>query len=350
MVAVLDTSGKVVKQPVFWAGLAVALAAPRQARCRPAAVRGAVAYGSRSHLVSDVLGGDVVGVLVALALAGSGRRTSMTRSLRTALSGLIAKSKLCQMQVVSRRETEADPGMAARADLGAALAEYGRTHDPGLRESLVAAHLGLAHWAAARFTGRGEPLDDLVQVALVGLLKALDRFDPDRGSSFSGYAVATMLGELKRHLRDRAWAIRPPRGLHDRYLRVRRAVEELTQEHGRAPAVADIAARTAMTVDEVVEATEVGCAWTQDSLDERLDAGDGRGPAGTDDRLAAVEERADLAPLLGRLSPRARRVVHLRFVDDLTQTEIARQLGVSQMQVSRILSQSLARLRATSAP
>ncbi|MFN2607899.1 MAG: sigma-70 family RNA polymerase sigma factor [Acidimicrobiales bacterium] len=255
------------------------------------------------------------------------------------------------MQAVSRTGVGGPNQDLDGTGLHLALARYARTRDPALRESLVAAHLGLAHWAAGRFTGRGEPLDDLVQVALLGLLKALDRFDPERGSSFSGYAVATMLGELKRHLRDRSWAVRPPRGLHDRYLRVRRALDDLTQEEGRSPTVDDLAARTGMTLDEVVEASEVGRAWFHDSLDGRPDGGDGRDPANVDDdeRLAAVEERADLGPLLRRLSPRDRRVVHLRFVDDLTQTQIARLLGVSQMQVSRILSQSLAKLRAEAA-
>lgn len=240
-------------------------------------------------------------------------------------------------------------GDGAPAAIDDALVRYAASREPGLREALVVAHVGLAHWAAGRFAGRGEPFEDLVQVALIGLLKAIDRFDPARGPSFSAYAVATMLGELKRHLRDRSWAVRPPRTLHDRYLRVRSAVDGMTQELGRSPTLEEIAVRAGVAVEEVVEAGEVGAAWRQDSLDERMGPDDWpearRADLDGDGSLEAVERRADLAPLLSRLSPRARVVVHLRFVEDMTQSQIAAHLGVSQMQISRILAQSLGRLR-----
>jgi RNA polymerase sigma-B factor len=232
----------------------------------------------------------------------------------------------------------------------AALAGYAATRRPELREDLVLAHLGLAHWAAARFAGRGEAVDDLVQVAVVGLVKAIDRFDPDRGPEFSGYAVSTMLGELKRHFRDEGWEVHLPRGVHDRYLRVRAAVDELTQELGRSPALDEVADRASVSTEQVVEATDVATAWRPASLDERDDSDDGDDrrhvPGTADPGFLAAEGRADFDPLLARLPPRARLVLQLRFVDDLTQSEIATRLGVSQMQVSRILSQTLSRLRA----
>ncbi len=230
------------------------------------------------------------------------------------------------------------------------MTRFASTRQPDLRDALVVSHLGLAHWAAARFAGRGESVDDLVQVAVVGLVKAVDRFDPDRGPEFSGYAVSTMMGELKRHFRDRGWDVHLPRGVHDRYLRVRAAVDELTQELHRSPAVDEIAERAGVSPDEVVEATDVATVWRPASLDERLETEDGddeRHVPGTADLgFSSAEGRADLDPLLARLSPRARQALRLRFVNDLTQSEIAARLGVSQMQVSRILSSSLTRLRA----
>jgi RNA polymerase sigma-B factor len=230
------------------------------------------------------------------------------------------------------------------------MVRFAATRQPELREELVMAHLGLAHWAASRFAGRGESVDDLVQVAMVGLVKAIDRFDPDRGPEFSGYAVSTMLGELKRHFRDRGWDVHLPRGVHDRYLRVRAAVDELTQELGRSPSLGEIADRARVKPEEVVEATDVAAVWRPASLDERFESDEAdeprQVPTAGDPGFAAAEGRADLDPLLARLPPRARIAVRLRFVDDLTQSEIAERLGVSQMQVSRILSQSLSRLRA----
>jgi RNA polymerase sigma-B factor len=162
--------------------------------------------------------------------------------------------------------------------------------------------------------------------------------------------VSTMLGELKRHFRDRGWDIHLPRGVHDRYLRVRAAVDELTQELHRSPSVDEIAVRAGVSADEVVEATDVATVWRPVSLDERFeteDGDEGRQVPGTADLgFSSAEGRADLDPLLARLPPRARLAIRLRFGEDLTQSEIAARLGVSQMQVSRILSSSLARLRA----
>ena len=236
------------------------------------------------------------------------------------------------------------------AAVRAAMSQFAATREPELRDALVVSHLGLAHWAAGRFAGRGEAVDDLVQVAVVGLVKAVDRFDPDRGPEFSGYAVSTMLGELKRHFRDRGWDVHLPRGVHDRYLRVRAAVDELTQELHRSPSVDEIAVRAGVSADEVVEATDVATVWRPASLDERFeteDGDEGRQVPGTADLgFSSAEGRADLDPLLARLPSRARLAIRLRFGEDLTQSEIAARLGVSQMQVSRILSSSLARLRA----
>jgi RNA polymerase sigma-B factor len=231
------------------------------------------------------------------------------------------------------------------------VAAWTRNHDPELLQEIVAEHWGLARWAAERFCDRGEPSDDLVQVALLGLVKAVNRYDPDLGPEFSGFAVVTMLGELKRHLRDHGWAVHLPRPVHDRFLRVSKASEELTQELGCSPTLADVAGRAGVAVDEVVEALEVGSAWRPTSLDAPVGSDDDRdrGPRspcladGGD--LAAAEDHVVFDALIQPLPPRLRTLVRLRFVDDLTQSEIARRLGVSQMQVSRLLSQSLNTLR-----
>jgi len=217
------------------------------------------------------------------------------------------------------------------------------------REQLVTSHLGLAHHLARRFSNRGEAHDDLVQVASLALVKAADRFDADRGVKFSTFATASIIGELKRHFRDRGWAVRAPRRIQELVLEISSSVERLGQELGRAPTVGELAKAIGASDDDILEALEASQSYRTSSLDAHN--GDGQSMAeslGSDDSgFARVENHSALAHAMEALSPRDRSVVHLRFVDGLTQSEIANQLGVSQMQVSRLLAASLQRLRAS---
>jgi RNA polymerase sigma-B factor len=229
------------------------------------------------------------------------------------------------------------------------FAEFARTRDPMLRDQLISANLGLAHQLARRFANRGEPHDDLVQVASLALIKAVDRFDPDRGAAFSSFAVTSIVGELKRHFRDRGWAVRAPRRIQELYLELGHHIDRLSQELGRAPTVAELARASGTTEDAVLEALEAGRGYRTASLDapdrdqQTLAESLGR----DDPQFTHVEDRSVLALALQGLSPRDRRILQLRFVEGLTQSEIASRLGVSQMQISRLLSGSLQSLRAS---
>ncbi|MHB1446021.1 MAG: RNA polymerase sigma factor SigF [Acidimicrobiales bacterium] len=247
-------------------------------------------------------------------------------------------------------------GPESRDELRAHFEEFARTRSDALRNHLVNAHLGLAEYLARRFANRGEPLDDLIQVASIGLVKAVDRFDPDRPVEFSTYATHTIAGELKRHFRDKGWAVRAPRRLQELYLRLGQAVAELSQELGRSPTVAELAAGMQASEEEVLEAMEAGQAYRFASLDAPAPGPDDEGSStlasqlGEDDlTMAAAEDRAALSPLLASLPARERRILFLRFFQGLTQSEIATQLGISQMHVSRLLARSLSQLRAVAA-
>jgi RNA polymerase sigma-B factor len=220
--------------------------------------------------------------------------------------------------------------------------------DGSAREELVRRFLPLAEYLARRFSGRGEAQDDLVQVASLGLLNAIDRFDLDRDVQFSTYAAVTIVGELKRHFRDKGWAIRVPRRLQEVGLRVNHVLPDLTQELGRSPTVDEIAARCGATAEEVLDAMEASQAYSTSSLDAPLGE-EGAAPIdvlGSDDpSLTVLEEWAAVAPAVRDLPKRERTVLYLRFFRGLTQSEIAREVGVSQMHVSRILSQTLRLLR-----
>jgi RNA polymerase sigma-B factor len=240
---------------------------------------------------------------------------------------------------------------AQREELRAKFVQFAATGDIGLRDELVAAHLGLAEYLARRFANRGEPLDDLVQVASLGLLKAVGRFDPERGVEFSTYATHTIVGELKRHFRDKGWAIRAPRRMQELYLRLGKVVGTLGQELGRSPTIAELAAEVEVSEEEVLEALEAGAAYRFASLDAPA-GGDSDGETlasrlGEEDaRLVDAERRATLFPLLAQLPRREQTILQLRFFDGLTQSEIANRLGISQMHVSRLLARSVAQLRA----
>jgi RNA polymerase sigma-B factor len=211
--------------------------------------------------------------------------------------------------------------------------------------------MGLARSLARRFANRGEPLDDLIQVASMALIKALDRFEPERGLAFSTFATPTILGELKRHFRDKGWAVRVARRVQELHLRLTREVAGLAQELGRSPTIPEIAERLEVSEDEVLEAMEAGRSYRMGSIDART--GDrGEDGATLSDRLGDedpsmedTERRATLAPLLARLPERQQLIVYLRFWEGLTQSEIGARLGISQMHVSRLLARSLQELR-----
>lgn len=229
--------------------------------------------------------------------------------------------------------------------------EYRRTGSRRLRDSLVEEHVGLAEYLARRFADRGESFDDLRQVALVGLLKAVERFEPDRGLRFSTFATPTIVGELKRHFRDRGWALRVPRRIQELHLQLVKVVGTLSQELGRSPTPDEIARRTGTRVEDVLEAMEAGGVYRLASLDAAL-ANEERTSLDLSARLGedepefeGVEQREELADLLSALPPRERRIVYLRFFDGLTQSEIANEVGISQMHVSRLLTKSLESLR-----
>jgi RNA polymerase sigma-B factor len=229
------------------------------------------------------------------------------------------------------------------------FAEFARTRDPVLRDELVNAHIGLAEYLARRFTNRGEPLDDLTQVASLGLLKAIDRFDPERGLEFSTYATPTIVGELKRHFRDKGWAVRVPRRVQELHLRLGSVVSTLSQEFGRSPTIGEIARAASASEEEVLEAIEAGHAYRFTSLDAPASSEDESTLAAqlgeNDSALVDSENRVTLSPLLQKFPPREQLILHLRFFDGLTQSEIAARLGISQMHVSRLLARSLSQLR-----
>ncbi len=238
----------------------------------------------------------------------------------------------------------------ARSEVTDRFVQYRATGDPAVRDELVLEHVGLARALARRYAGRGELLDDLQQVATIGLLKAVDRFDPDRGLSFTTFAVPTISGEIKRHFRDRTWAIRVPRGLQEMTLRLSVAVSALSQELGRSPTVADLAERLEVDEEAVLEAMEASRAYNASSLDASTNdqrsegrPDDARGH--TNGQFEAVEHRMMVDLLLDSLSERDRTIVVLRFFENKTQSEIAEVVGMSQMHVSRLLARALETLR-----
>jgi RNA polymerase sigma-B factor len=261
---------------------------------------------------------------------------------------------------------EVDPQLAADAERAARtshdraharslfgeLAALGEDHPrrQRVRDELVEMHLPLVEYLARRFRNRGEPLDDLVQVATIGLIKSVDRFDLERGVEFSTYATPTIVGEIKRHFRDKGWAIRVPRRLQELKLSLAKATSDLSQKNGRAPTVAELAGHLGISEEEVLEGLESANAYSAVSLDAP-DTGDDDSPAvadslgTTDDSLEGVEYRESLKPLLEKLPPREKKILLLRFFGNMTQSQIAAELGISQMHVSRLLARTLAQLR-----
>ena len=244
---------------------------------------------------------------------------------------------------MSRRYRRPDKARTRRL-----LVRYHKHGDQNARERVIQEQLPLAEFLARKFAGRGEPVDDLEQAGTVGLLNAVDRFEPDRGIDFLSYAVPTITGEVRRHFRDRTWSMRVPRRLKDLQSSINGAVGPLSQELGRAPKPSEIAARLGIATEEVVEGLDAQQAYRSTSLDELVSGAD---TALTDTLGAAdveldkVEYRQTLAPLLDELPERERTILVLRFFGNMTQTQIADRVGISQMHVSRLLAQTVAQLR-----
>ena len=235
---------------------------------------------------------------------------------------------------------------------------FARFHDASVaeitriqaRDGLVALHLPLVEHCARRFRNRGEPFEDLVQVGTIGLIKAVDRFDSERGVEFSTYAMPTILGEIKRHFRDKGWAIRVPRRLQELRMSIGSATSELSQQLGRSPTPGEVADHLDVSVDEVLEGLESANAYATLSLDAGSGHEDGIGSmlemmGAPDDALHHVEVRESIRPLIEQLPPRERQIVVLRFFRQMTQSQIAEEIGISQMHVSRLLTRTLAELR-----
>lgn len=241
---------------------------------------------------------------------------------------------------------EPDPVEDARRPTREQFIQFALTRDEELRNELVESSLGLAHQLARRFASRGEPYDDLVQVASLALIKAVERFDPERGVEFSTFATTTIIGELKRHFRDRGWAIRAPRRIQELYLELGSTTETLTHELGRVPTVSELAGSMGITEELVLEAMDAGRDYRAPSIDAPSYDASASGQVGEADRnLDGVEDRLTLALSFADLPEREKTILKLRFVDGLTQSEIAERVGLSQMHVSRLLALSLGKLR-----
>jgi RNA polymerase sigma-B factor len=228
-----------------------------------------------------------------------------------------------------------------------AALEAGTSEHEKIRAALIERHLPLVTFMARKFADRGEPLDDLIQVGTIGLIKAIDRFEISKGFEFSTFATPTIVGEIKRHFRDKTWAVRVPRRLQELGAAVTKATIELTQKLDRSPTPKEIAKHLGITVDEVAEALESNAAYSTVSLDVTSDTSTSIGDSfgSLDEALEGVEYRESLKPLLAQLDDREKRILQMRFFDNLSQSQIASELGISQMHVSRILNKVLSHLR-----
>jgi RNA polymerase sigma-B factor len=252
----------------------------------------------------------------------------------------------------SRAQTDADALalLTLLADLPVGSPDRARA-----RERLVEMYLPLADHLARRFRHRGELLEDLVQVASLALLKSIDGFDPGRGAAFTSYAIPMIVGELKRHFRDKGWDVRVPRRLQELRLEISKISGDLTQALGRSPTVADIAVRLRVTDEEIIEALDCSQAYRALSLQAPVSGDDSGGElidllGGIDPEMEAVENRAALRPVLAKLPEREQRIIAMRFVGNMTQSQIATELGISQMHVSRLLAHALRVLRENLTP
>ena len=251
---------------------------------------------------------------------------------------------------IQRRSRQEPIGELGKLESQALFRRWCELKDRSARDELVERFLPLARKLAHRYRGAHEPYDDLLQVASLGLVKAIDRFDFERGTAFSSFAVPTILGELKRYFRDLGWSVDVPRGAQERALKVDETKQKLTTKRGRPPTVPELAEYLEISIEEVLDALETVGAHHSVSLDAPQSDEDGSATTlassfGQDDeRFELIEDGLTIASVAKQLPLNERRVLHLRFVEDLTQTEIAEKIGVSQMQVSRILRHALGRL------
>jgi RNA polymerase sigma-B factor len=232
------------------------------------------------------------------------------------------------------------------------LRRYHEQGDLAAREQLIEQYMSLVRSLARRYSYRGEQLEDLVQIGAIGLIKAIDRFDVNRGVELTAYATPNIIGEIKRHFRDRGWSVRVPRGLQELNIQLSRLIEQLTVQHGRSPTIAELAKSAEVSEEEVLEALESGRAYSSLSLSAGSAGHDDDGEIdpleslGTEEHQYEVsEDRAVLAPGFRVLDERERKILHLRFFEGLTQSQIAQQVGISQMHVSRLIRRSLEKIR-----
>lgn len=229
-----------------------------------------------------------------------------------------------------------------------------RTKNPKIRDELIFRHLDLAKVLARRFMGRGEPLEDLIQVAIYGLINAIDRYDPDRGTKFETFAYPTILGELKRHFRDTAWSMQLPRGLQELNQKAYKLVDILTQKLGRPPTISELAQELGVSEEQVIEALEAANAYETISLEQEISADEDDKPQTLEELVSLTEDeevqrwqqRQLIEDAMKVLDERERKIVEMRFFDDLTQTQIAQRLGISQMHVSRLLRRAIRKMQA----
>jgi RNA polymerase sigma-B factor len=283
------------------------------------------------------------------AASGGGQAADTTAADAPSTDAAAAEAPSAAPQRSTRLSVDRERTRALFLELQAA--PEGDPARQNARDALVEQHLPLVEHLARRFRNRGEPYDDLVQVATIGLIKSVDRFDLERGVEFSTYATPTIVGEIKRHFRDKGWAVRVPRRLQELRLSLASATSELSQKHGHAPTVSELAAYLKISDEEVLEGLESANAYSTLSLDAG-DSGSGDEPMPVsetlgeeDEGLEGVEYRESLKPMLEQLPPREKKILMLRFFKNMTQSEIAVEVGISQMHVSRLLARTLAQLR-----
>jgi RNA polymerase sigma-B factor len=242
--------------------------------------------------------------------------------------------------------------VARATEIAALFEQFHESRDPRSRDRLVELHENLVRFLANKFANRGEPLEDLVQVGNIGLINAIDRFDPTRGIKFSTYATPTIVGEIKRYFRDRAWNLKVPRWLQELNQQVTKANEALSQQYGRSPSIAEIARHVGASEEETLDAMELGNAYETVSLDTKLSQEGERAPLTLSESLGAEDETLtqygqydDLKDAIAQLEPRERTIIQLRFYNELSQTEVAKRLNISQMHVSRLQHRALRRLK-----
>lgn len=249
----------------------------------------------------------------------------------------------------TRRQGNADPTPEETAEL---FREYARDRNPSIRDKLILRHQNLVHYLAGKFANRGIPLEDLAQVGMIGLINAVDRFDPDRGLQFSTYATPTILGEIRRHFRDKGWSLKVPRRLQELNIAAAKAAEQISAAMGRSPTIAEVAERIGASEEETLEAIELGNAYETVALDAPMQAQGESAPltlaeflGEEDESLQKIDSYGDLRQAIDSLEPREKAIIYYRFFKDLSQTQVAKRLNISQMHVSRLQHKAMKKLK-----